>query len=68
MNMDKKTEDDIIKCSRCGLCADICPVFKVKRTENTLLRGKFLQLLGVIRGELKWSKRLKASIDYCLGC
>ncbi len=68
MNMDKKTEDDIIKCSRCGLCADICPVFKVKRTENTLLRGKFLQLLGVIRGELKWSNRLKASIDYCLGC
>ncbi len=66
--MDKKTENDIIKCSRCGLCADICPLFKVKRTENTLLRGKFLQLLGVIRGELKWSKRLKASIDYCLGC
>jgi len=68
MNMDKKTEKDIIKCSRCALCADVCPVYKVKHTEGTLLRGKFLQLLGVIRGELKWSKRLKASIDYCLGC
>lgn len=66
--MDKKTENDIIKCSRCGLCADVCPVYKVKRTENTLLRGKFLQLLGVIRGDLKWNRRLKASIDYCLGC
>ncbi len=68
MNIDKKTKNDIIKCSRCGLCADICPVFKVKRTENTLLRGKFLQLLGLIRGDLKWSNSLKASIDYCLGC
>lgn len=66
--MDKKTENDIIKCSRCALCADVCPVYKVKRTEGALLRGKFLQLLGVIRGELKWSKRLKASLDYCLGC
>lgn len=68
MNMDKKTENDVIKCSRCGLCAEICPIFKAKHTENTLIRGKFLQLLGLIRGELNWSKRLKANIDYCLGC
>lgn len=66
--MDKKTEENIIKCSRCGLCADVCPVYKAKHTENALLRGKFLQLLGLIRGELKWSKRLKTSIDQCLGC
>lgn len=66
--MDNKTEKDIIKCSRCGLCADVCPVYKVKRTEGALLRGKFLQLLGLIRGDLKWSKALKSSIDYCLGC
>lgn len=66
--MDKKTEKSIIKCSRCGICADICPVYKVKRTESALLRGKFLQLLGLIRGELKWSNRLKASIEQCLGC
>lgn len=68
MDMDKETEKDIIKCSRCGLCADVCPVYKAKRTEGALLRGKFLQLLGLIRGDLKWSNRLKASIDYCLGC
>ena len=66
--MDKKTEENIIKCSRCGLCADVCPVYKAKHTEGALLRGKFLQLLGLIRGELKWSKGLKASIDQCLGC
>lgn len=66
--MDKKTEENIIKCSRCGLCADICPVYKAKHTESALLRGKFLQLLGLIRGELKWSKALKASLDECLGC
>ena len=66
--MDKKTEENILKCSRCGLCADVCPVYKAKRTEKTLLRGKFLQLLGLIRGELKWSNRLKSSLDECLGC
>ncbi len=68
MDMDKKTQEDIIKCSRCGLCADVCPVYKAKRTENTLLRGKFLQLLGLIRGDLKWSNAIKSSIAYCLGC
>jgi len=68
MKIDKKTENNIIKCSRCALCADVCPVYKVKHTENSLLRGKFLQLLGVIRGELKWNNALKASIEDCLGC
>lgn len=66
--MDKETKNDIIKCSRCALCADVCPVYKVKHTETALLRGKFLQLLGLIKGELKWSKRLKSSLDYCLAC
>ncbi len=66
--MDKKTEENIIKCSRCGLCADVCPIYKAKHTEGALLRGKFLQLLGLIRGELKWSNALKASVDQCLGC
>lgn len=66
--MDKNIENDVIKCSRCGLCADVCPVYTAKPAEGALLRGKFLQILGVLRGDLKYSNPLKSSIDYCLGC
>lgn len=66
--MDEKIKKDIIKCSRCSLCADVCPLFEAKRSEDALLRGKLLQLSGVVRGELKFSNSVKSSIDECLSC
>ncbi len=66
--MDKKISEEIIKCSRCGLCMDVCPIYHAKGTETALLRGKFLQLLGLIRGDLKWSKKIAYNLDLCLAC
>ena len=66
--MDKDFKDKIINCSRCGLCMDICPVYSVKRTETSVSRGKFLQILGLIKKELKYDKNLAYNLDLCLGC
>lgn len=66
--MDKKIEKDIINCSRCGLCMDVCPVYKAKKTETSVSRGKFLQLLGLIRGDLKMNKKIAYNLDLCLFC
>lgn len=66
--MNKEFEKEIINCSRCGLCMEVCPVYSAKKTETSLLRGKFLQILGLIRKELKYDKNLAYNLDLCLGC
>ncbi len=66
--MDKELVKDIVNCSRCGLCMDVCPVYKAKRTETSVSRGKFLQLLGIINKKLKFDRRVKYNLDLCLGC
>ena len=66
--MDNELKKEIINCSRCALCMEVCPVYKVKKTETSVLRGKFLQILGLIRGDLKFDKNIKYNLDLCLGC
>lgn len=66
--MNKELEKDIINCSRCGLCMEICPVYKAKKTEASVSRGKFLQLLGLIKGDLKFDKKISYNLDLCLSC
>ncbi len=66
--MNKKIEKDVINCSRCGLCMSVCPIYKVKKTETSLLRGKFLQLYGLIKGDLKYNSKIAYNLDLCLAC
>ena len=66
--MNKEIEKEVINCSRCGLCMDVCPVYKYKKTESSVSRGKFLQLLGLIRGDLKYDKKIAYNLDLCLNC
>lgn len=66
--MDKELVKNIVNCSRCGLCMDVCPVYKAKKTETSVSRGKFLQLFGLIKKHLKYDKRIKYNLDLCLNC
>lgn len=66
--MNSNFEKEVINCSRCGLCMDVCPVYKIKKTETSVSRGKFLQILGLIKGDLKYDKKISYNIDLCLGC
>lgn len=64
----KEYEEDIYKCSRCGLCQSVCPVFKATRNECAVSRGKFNMLNGIIKGELHMSDKIKSYLDLCTGC
>ena len=66
--MDEELVKNIFNCSRCGLCMDVCPVYKAKKTETSLSRGKFLQLLGLIKNHLKYDNNIKYNLDLCLNC
>lgn len=61
-------DKQIKKCTRCGLCASVCPLYEIKPNEKTIARGKFLQLLGVLKGDLVLNKKIRKNIDFCLNC
>lgn len=61
-------KDDIYKCSRCGLCQAVCPVFKASLNECAVSRGKFNILNGIIKRDLNLTKNVKKYLDLCTGC
>lgn len=67
----KKLEDfadDINKCSKCGLCQSVCPVYKITGNDCAVSRGKFVMLEGVLKGDLKLNKNIEKYLDMCLKC
>lgn len=67
----KNLEDfkaEINKCSKCGLCQSVCPVYKITGNECAVSRGKFVMLDGVLKGDLELNKNINKYIDLCLKC
>lgn len=60
--------EEIYKCSKCGLCQSVCPVYKVTKNECVLSRGKFIMLNGILKNELELNKSVIKNIDLCLNC
>ena len=59
---------EINKCSQCGLCQAVCPLFRLTGNECTVSRGKFAMLYGVVKGDLKLSKTINKYLEMCLKC
>lgn len=64
----KNFEKDLNKCSKCGLCEQACPLFKLVPNECIVSKGKFIMLHGVTIGDLKLSKNINKYLDLCLKC
>ncbi len=61
-------EKDLKTCSKCGLCQSVCPVYKATGKETIVSRGKFNLLLGLLKGDLKYTKKLDETLSMCLHC
>lgn len=64
----KDYAEDINKCSKCGLCQSVCPVYKETGNDCAVSRGKFVMLDGVLKGDLKLDKTINKYLDLCLKC
>ena len=60
--------EDVYKCTKCGLCQSVCPVYKATGLETAVSRGKFTLLNGIINGKLKFNKKVAKNLELCLGC
>ena len=67
MKLDEFKED-IYKCSGCGLCQSVCPVYKISKKECAVSRGKFKLLNAIVNKELEFSKKTLEIMDMCLHC
>lgn len=61
-------EGEINKCSKCGLCQSVCPIYKLTGNDCAVSRGKFIMLDGVLKGDLKLNKTINKYLDLCLKC
>lgn len=61
-------KDEIHKCSKCGLCQSVCPVYEQTGNDCSVSRGKFIMLNGVVKGDLKLNKNINKYLDMCLKC
>lgn len=61
-------KEEIHKCSKCGLCQSVCPVYKVTGNDCSVSRGKFIMLNGIIKGDLQLNKNINKYLDMCLKC
>ena len=59
---------ELNKCSKCGLCESVCPLFKINPNDCVASKGKFIMLHGVTKGDLELSDKINKYIDLCLKC
>ena len=60
--------DEINKCSKCGLCQSVCPLYKLTGNDCAVSKGKFIMLDGVIKGDLTLNKNIDKYLEMCLKC
>lgn len=61
-------KDSIRKCSKCGLCQAVCPLYKITGSDCTVSRGQFIMLKGVLDGKIKLNDKVNRYLDLCLKC
>ncbi|MCM1265973.1 MAG: 4Fe-4S dicluster domain-containing protein, partial [Candidatus Gastranaerophilales bacterium] len=59
-------KEEIHRCSKCGLCQAVCPLYEITGNECTVSRGQFIMLDGVVKKDLKMTKNINKYLDLCL--
>ena len=67
--LDKETLiKELNKCSKCGLCATACPIFKQTLNECDCAKGKITMLQGILAGKFKLNDKIVSYLEKCRGC
>ncbi len=67
-DFEKKYREQILKCSRCGYCQAVCPVYGATLRPALNARGKMLLLKEVMDGELELTDELIETMFQCTTC
>lgn len=65
---DESVKEEIYKCSKCGQCRSVCPVFISLKNEIYSPRGRFIALNNYFFNSKLPNKSLIKNLDKCLSC
>ena len=66
--MNDKIKEEIYKCSKCGLCKSVCPIYLATKNEMYSPRGRYIILNNLSEQNKKPSKEFYKNLDFCLNC
>jgi glycolate oxidase iron-sulfur subunit len=64
----KSLDQQVSKCSRCGMCQSVCPLYEVTRIETDVARGKLTLLDGLMREFFADPNGVSERLNRCLLC
>ena len=59
---------EIEKCSKCGKCQSVCPVYIETLDEKKVARGRIALVEALLNDELRYTAIVKEAIQSCLKC
>lgn len=65
---EKKFREQVLRCSSCGFCRAVCPVFGLTRRPAFNARGKMLILKEVMDGNIELDDELIETLFQCTTC
>lgn len=65
---DTEVWREVIKCSGCGFCLSVCPVYQAIGIETLSSRGRMDTIRGMLLGQLKPTARMEQILSSCLMC
>jgi len=65
---ERPADDDLSKCTRCGLCEQACPTYRELREEPDSPRGRVFLMKQVADGVADIDEDLAEHLYLCLGC
>lgn len=65
---EKKYRDQILRCSSCGFCQAVCPVFGLTLRPALNTRGKMLLLKEVMDGSIEFNQEVADIFYTCTAC
>lgn len=66
--MEIDLKEEVYKCSKCGLCQSVCPIYLATKNEMYLPRGRYIILNNFFNNGKKLSKKFIKDLDICLNC
>jgi len=68
MDLPASVTTEIERCTLCGKCRSVCPVFEQTLGETTNARGRIRLLQAAMAGDLPVSRRFELAVSTCLRC
>ena len=64
----KDLEKEFIRCTKCGSCQSVCPLFLELRSEASVARGKVALMKAVYKGMVEPTPEFMEKMALCLNC